>query len=86
MLGRTDTQSLLDDNAVLASMAYVDLNPVRAKICDTLEASAHTSARVRLAEIEREPAAAGRPLEPVAGIRGLCVLPMTQAEYLSLVD
>ncbi len=84
--GRFKCQSLLDDNAVLASMAYVDLNPVRAKICDTLEASAHTSARVRLTEIEREPAAAERPLEPVAGIRGLCVLPMTQAEYLSLVD
>ena len=38
-------QSLLDDNAVLAAMAYVDLNPVRAKICDTLEASAHTNPR-----------------------------------------
>ena len=84
--GRFKCQSLLDDNAVLAAMAYVDLNPVRAKICDTLEASVHTSARQRLTKIEQESAAADRPLAPIAGIRGMCVLRMTQAEYLSLVD
>jgi REP element-mobilizing transposase RayT len=84
--GRFKAQSLLDDNAVLAAMAYVDLNPVRAKICDTLEASKHTSAHERLTEIERESAAAARPLAPIAGIRGLSVLRMTQAEYLALLD
>ncbi len=84
--GRFKCQALLDDDAVLAAMAYVDLNPVRAKICDTLEASAHTSARVRLTEIERESAAAERPLAPITGNRGLSVLRMTQAEYLNLVD
>ena len=84
--GRFKAQSLLDDNAVLAAMAYVDLNPVRAKTCDTLEASAHTSARQRLTEIEQESAAGGLPLAPLAGIRGLSVLRMTQVEYLSLVD
>ena len=84
--GRFKCQALLDDTAVLAAMAYVDLNPVRAKICDTLEASAHTSARERLTEIEQESEAAERPLAPIAGIRGLCVLQMTQGEYLSLVD
>ena len=84
--GRFKCQSLLDENAVLAAMAYVDLNPVRAKICDTLAASVHTSARQRLTEIEEESAAADRPLAPIAGIRGLGVLQVTQAEYLSLVD
>jgi REP element-mobilizing transposase RayT len=84
--GRFKAQSLLDDNAVLAAMAYVDLNPVRAKICDTLEASFHTSARQRLSEIEQESASADRPLAPVVGIRGICVLRMTQAEYLGLLD
>ncbi len=55
--GRFSCQALLDEDAVPAAMAYVDLNPVRARICDTLEASLHTSARARLAEIEQEPAA-----------------------------
>jgi REP element-mobilizing transposase RayT len=83
--GRFKCQALLDQEAVLAAMAYVDLNPVRARICDTLEASAHTGARVRLNEIEQESAAAGRPLAPIAGIRGLSFLQMTQGEYLTLV-
>ncbi len=55
--GRFKCQALLDEDAVLAAMAYVDLNPVRARICDTLEASVHTCARLRLTVIEQEPAA-----------------------------
>jgi hypothetical protein len=35
---------------------------------------------------EQESAASARPLAPIAGIRGLSVLQMSQAEYLSLVD
>jgi len=42
---------LLDQAVILAAMAYVDLNPVRAKLCDTQEASKHTSVRKRLDEI-----------------------------------
>jgi REP element-mobilizing transposase RayT len=84
--GRFKCQALLDENAVVAAMAYVDLNPVRAKICDTLEASTHTSARERLTEIEQNPAKAGESLAPIAGIRGFSVLPLSQVEYLNLVD
>jgi len=84
--GRFRCQVLLDEAAVLAAMTYVDLNPVRAKICDTLEESHHTSARKRIATIERRAPAATQALAPVAGVRGFGVLAMSQADYLSLVD
>ncbi len=84
--GRFRSQVLLDDTAVLAAMAYVDLNPVRAGMCDTLEDSSHTSAKARLQEIEREPKHAEVPLGALSGIRGLSVLRMSQSEYLGLLD
>jgi len=68
--GRFRCQVLLDQTAVIAAMAYVDLNPVRAEICETLEDSAHTSARLRIHEIAQDAPAAARPLAPIAGIRG----------------
>jgi len=46
--GRFKSQSLLDEQALLACMVYVDLNPVRAGICETPEASDFTSIQQRL--------------------------------------
>lgn len=84
--GRYKVQVLLDEAAVLSAMTYVDLNPIRAGLCETLEASEHTSAQRRLQVIESEPQQVDAALAPIAGIRGLCVLSMTQVEYLRLVD
>ncbi|MEY8212967.1 MAG: hypothetical protein RPR97_00650 [Colwellia sp.] len=41
--GRFKSQALLDEKAVLACMAYVDLNPVRAKMADTVQRAQYTS-------------------------------------------
>jgi REP element-mobilizing transposase RayT len=46
--GRFKSQALLDEQAVLMAMSYVDLNPVRACIADTPEESPHTSIAKRL--------------------------------------
>ena len=42
---------LIDDAAILACAAYVDLNPIRAGIAQTIEDSQFTSARLRLQTI-----------------------------------
>lgn len=45
---------LLDETAVLACAAYVDLNPIRAAMAQTLEKSNHTSIQLRVQSIQSE--------------------------------
>jgi hypothetical protein len=52
--GRYSSVPLLDQQALIACMAYVDLNPIRAKICDRPERSMHTSAWHRIRARHRD--------------------------------
>jgi len=79
--GRFKSQALLDEAALIKCMAYVDLNPIRAKMARTPEQSAHTSIRSRIA------GTAGHllPFSSNANTRQFSI-PMRYEEYLLLVD
>ena len=46
--GRYKSQALLDETALLSCMMYVDLNPIRASMCDDLQTSDFTSIQERI--------------------------------------
>ena len=50
--GRYRAVRLLDDAAILACAAYVDLNPIRAALAQTLEQSDHTSVQRRIEALQ----------------------------------
>ena len=86
--GRFKSQALLDEAALAACMAYVDLNPIRAKLADTPESSAHTSVQKRAhAATNKKPQPkqllkfAGNPRRNMP--KGL---PFRLVDYLALVD
>jgi REP element-mobilizing transposase RayT len=86
--GRFKCQALLDEAAVLACMAYVDLNPIRAGLAATPEDSDFTSVKERIEE-RRDPSADPSWLCPIGdegpdGWDG--ILSMTRDEYLALID
>jgi len=64
--GRFKSQALLDEKALLAAMAYVDLNPVRAGMAETPETSDYTSIQERLKTLPDEQAPENHASQPKA--------------------
>ena len=83
--GRFKAQRLCDERALLAAMAYVDLNPMRAGIADSLEDSAHTSVAARIASADKTAQVLGERLGPILGVLQP-PLAITTADYLQLLD
>jgi len=94
--GRFKSQALLDEAALAACLAYVDLNPIRAGMADTPESSDYTSVKRRIEALKSsstDPAtqdqAPDRDLLPFVGNpreqmpKGL---PFALMDYLELVD
>ncbi len=85
---RFKSQALCDEKALAACLAYVDLNPIRAKMADTPENSDHTSIKKRITELKeqgQQPKSlmpfVGNPREPMPP-----GLPFPLHDYLELVD
>ncbi|MDO6462175.1 transposase [Granulosicoccaceae sp. 1_MG-2023] len=92
--GRFKSQALLDEKALAACMAYVDLNPIRAGLARTPETSDYTSVKKRAAQARRarlpnHPQQQVRHLLPFAGNPQEPMphgIPMPLTDYLDLLD
>ena len=91
--GRFKSQALLDENAILTCMAYVDLNPIRAKMSSSVEESEFTSIFERIHEkshhAENKDKNHSKPLIKFVGAehkhqgQGVC---FNLIDYIELVD
>jgi REP element-mobilizing transposase RayT len=92
--GRFSSQALIDEKALAACAAYVDLNPIRAGLAESLSDSAHTSIKRRCEQAEQ----AKQPNHKNQQASGLLPfvgnprahmpngLPFRLNDYLALVD
>ncbi len=92
--GRFSSQALLDEKALVACAAYVDLNPIRAGLARSLTESEHSSIKRRCEQAEQ----AAQPNHHNQQVKGLLPfvgnpranmpngLPFRLTDYLELVD
>ncbi|CAM2901218.1 transposase [Vibrio rarus] len=85
---RFKSQALLNDTALLAAMAYVDLNPVRAGIASTPEESQFTSFKARVSHIKQNTMGKChlKPFYNEALNEASDCLPFSAFDYFQLVD
>ena len=86
--GRFKCQALLDEQALITAMTYVDLNPIRAKKANDLASSDKTSVKQRLQTVSKQLPDKPIPLREFAGManRAWDGLPFNLQDYLHLVD
>ena len=91
--GRFKSQALLDEKALLTCMAYVDLNPIRAKMASKVENSEYTSVFERIHNKthydDNQDKASGKPLVKFVGAEHQSQpqgINFTLIDYLELVD
>ena len=84
--GRFGCQALLSEKSILAAMAYVDLNPVRAKVASNIATSRYTSVKLRNQQLRKNPERANQPLMPLVGVRSFNLPGISAAGYIELVD
>lgn len=81
---RFHSGALLSEKSVLAAMAYVDLNPIRAKIARSIETSEHTSIHERL---ENDQSRIQEYLRPISGgVNATPPFDISLAEYIDRLE
>ena len=83
--GRFKCQKVFDLNGLLACSVYVDLNPIRAGIAKTPEASDFTSIKQRIAKVVSGRKDKSKKV-PLVKIEEISEGQLTTKEYLMLVD
>jgi len=83
--GRFKSQALLDEQALIACMAYVDLNPIRADMAKTPETSDFTSIQERIKKAMRKQKCILLAFQDRAQ-NNETAIPFEHNDYLELVD
>ncbi len=86
--GRFKSQAVDGPEALLTTMAYVDLNPVRAQMAETPEQSAHTSIKARIDALRLSQPSHEHLVDFVGenSDENQCGIPFRLIDYFNLVD